>query len=358
MLGRCAKPVVVLLFGCMLASCGKSNPTEPAPPNAGTTFSVSDLGGTWAFNSLASGAANISWWERASAEFDAAGHLRALAADNGGGSDSIHATFALSATGVLTLDGSTTFGGVMDLGKNVIVGTDTWTSGGPATEMKIGVRKGASYASTDVAGTWRVCALAAGGGAPWWMRGTMVAAADGSCSYDMTEDDGANNTGTGSVSITSGGVVSLSIYGPGGLGVMDASKSVVVTTATWSSGTVGTPELGVWIKSGTGYSSADLSGTWHTCALATGPGAPWWQRGQIVFSGSGNYTGNMLANNGSTQTVGGTLAITADGTVTESGSTTLRGYMNAARNLMVICDTWSGGSAAGTASLTLAIKSN
>lgn len=96
--------------------------------------------------------------------------------------------------------------------------------------------------------------------------------------------------------------------------------------------------------SGASYSTADLAGTWEANTLASGPGAPWWERGQTTIASDGSFTGSTIDSDGATGTVAGTLAISSDGVVTLVGASTFRGVLDAGKTILVGTDTWSSGS--------------
>lgn len=90
------------------------------------------------------------------------------------------------------------------------------------------------------------------------------------------------------------------------------------------------------------YSQADLSSDWGVNALATGPAAPWWQRGTMSVQSDGSYSMATSENDGGTGDVDsdtGTIHITADGMVSDTGST-WSGALDAGKTVIVGTSTW------------------
>jgi hypothetical protein len=134
--------------------------------------------------------------------------------------------------------------GVMNAGKTVMVGTATWGSGSPGTaELSIDVKMAASYSLADLRGTWQFHTVSSGGGA-WWWRATIVIGADGSFLATATESGGSSQTETGQFTISTNGIVSFPGH-PAFRGVVDAGKTVLVSTNTWPDGA---SEMSVGLK--------------------------------------------------------------------------------------------------------------
>jgi hypothetical protein len=133
----------------------------------------------------------------------------------------------------------------MDANKTVIVWTDTWTTGSPGTTaISVLTKTGVSYATSDLAGTWKVHSLASGPGAPWWERGTVTIASDGSFTATTTESNGGGGNPSGTLAISADGEITAGTI----LGNMDANKTVIVWTDTWTTGSPGTTEIKVLVK--------------------------------------------------------------------------------------------------------------
>ena len=61
--------------------------------------------------------------------------------------------------------------------------------------------------SLDLTGTWNFNSFVSGPSAPWWERGTLTVAQDGTFSGSGTESNGNTDSPAGSFSISSNGIV-------------------------------------------------------------------------------------------------------------------------------------------------------
>jgi hypothetical protein len=59
----------------------------------------------------------------------------------------------------------------------------------------------------DLAGTWEVNSFVTGPSAPWWLRGTITVATDGTFTSSGTQNDGKVDSGSGAFSISSNGIL-------------------------------------------------------------------------------------------------------------------------------------------------------
>ena len=94
----------------------------------------------------------------------------------------------------------------------------------------------------------------------------------------------------------------------------------------------------------TSYSQDDLTGTWEINSLASGPGAPWWERGPITISSDGSFSGTVTYNDGNTGNPSGTFNISTDGIITLTGSSDFKGCMDSGKTVIVCTDIWDTGS--------------
>ena len=161
-----------------------------ALPNATQTYQQPDLQGRWESNSIASGP-GAPWWERALATITPSGSFTALTNDNSGGSGTVLGTLNLSPAGIATRTGVGTFRAALDQGTIVFAGTDTWSGfGAGTTELRVSLKMAPTYAPSDLVGAWEVNSIASGPGAPWWQRGRVAVAANGSFSGTFIDSDG------------------------------------------------------------------------------------------------------------------------------------------------------------------------
>lgn len=325
-------------------------------PHPAAAYQQGDLQGTWESNGLASGP-GAPWWERAHVTIAADGSFTASTTESNGGGDTFQGSFSLSSAGIVTVPGSSTFRGVLDAGKTVMATTDTWSSGSPGTtEMKVVVKTAGTYGLSELQGAWEFNAIASGPGAPWWERGRFTVAADGSFSGTLTDNEGQSDPQAGVFSISPDGIVTLTGSSTA-RGVVDADRSVLVMTSTWTGGSPGTTDLSVGVKMAETYSLADLAGTWESSGLATGPGAPWWDRGRLTVAADGSFTGSTIESGGGGGPISGTFSISPEGVITLAGSDTERGVLDAGKTVIVWTSIWSADSP-GTTELDVATKMN
>ncbi len=323
-------------------------------PSLAAAYTQPDLSGPWRSQSIGSGP-GAPWWERSRAIITTSGGLTVYAVDNLGELDTLQASISLDPAGIVTFPGAPAFHGALDLGTTFFVGTDTWTGwGAGTTELKTAVKSLGGYTVANLAGDWEVNSIASGAGAPWWMRGRMSIASNGALSGTFTDNTGASDPVGGSLGVAADGAVSLS-FAPLAQGWVDAGRTVMALTNTWSDGTPGTAEMAVLLRMASSYAPSDLAGTWELHILATGPGAPWWSHGQIVIASNGTASGTMFESDGSSHPVSGTFTLASNGVLARSGAPTARGVLDAGRTVMVWTDTWTTG-APGTSEMTIGVR--
>lgn len=212
----------------------------------------------------------------------------------------------------------------------------------------------ATYATADLAGGWEINTLASGPGAPWWFRGRATIAADGAFTGTFDDNAGNSDPASGTFGLSTQDELTLSVNATA-RGSIDLDRTVMAFTATWQDGS-GTTELGVALKAAGSYAAADLAGTWEVNSLATGPGAPWWERARAVIAADGSFTASTTESDGTTGTItgpAGALALAANGVITAGGQS--RGALDAGRTVAVVTDTWATGSP-GTTEMKLWVK--
>lgn len=325
-------------------------------PTVARAYGTSDLQGAWRLHAIASGP-GAPWWERASGVIAATGAFVGTTLSSDGDSSDIAGTFVLSPTGVITSAESGSMRGALDIGRTVMVNTDTWEDFGEGTTvLRVGVRHVTPYRVSDLAGDWEIQSIASGPGAPWWQRGRIAVTSDGTFIGTFTEIDGSTEGVAGAFGLTDDGVLML-VGAPLARGSVDAGHSVMVMTSTWSGFAAGTSDFTVGLRIGSGYATSDLAGTWELHLLATGPGAPWWGRGTITVGADGAYSGSMSESNGDIKPVSGSFALSASGVVTRAGAVASRGALDSGRSVLVTTDTWSGVSP-GTSELVVGVRTS
>lgn len=245
--------ILTILLTISITSCGgNGNDNGNGNVTGNGVFSLTDLEGIWEINGLASGD-GAPWWQRGTLVINLNGSFSASLTKSDGSTETSSGTFDISSDGIITLQNSPNFRGSMDLGKTIIVGTDTWLIDGPGTtEIKVITKKADIYALSDLEGTWEINALASGGGAPWWERGTLIIDPNGSFSASVTESDGSSGNPSGTFNISNDGIITMS-GNPDFRGSLDYGKRVMVWTDTWSTGSPGTTEIKVATKKVAGY---------------------------------------------------------------------------------------------------------
>ncbi len=105
----------------------------------GDAYALADLAGEWDVHLLASGPA-APWFGHGPVTIASNGAFTFAMVDSDGNQDEQSGTFSITAGGVVTISTSENFRAVMDEGKTVIVGTDTWPSG--TSQLSVMVKKG------------------------------------------------------------------------------------------------------------------------------------------------------------------------------------------------------------------------
>ncbi len=321
---------------------------------AHAAYVQADLAGTWRSQTLASGPGE-PWWERGQVTITPVGGLTVYATDHLGQLDTTYATVVLGPDGVVTLPGMPSFRAALDLGRTVLIGTDAWSGGSEAgtTELKIAVRTPGGYQSSDLAGQWEFNSIASGASAPWWIRGRQTIDANGQFAGTFTENTGDTSPVSGNLAVLPDGSVTISVA-PDARGWLDAGRTLLVMTNTWSDGST---ELITGVRMAPSYTPADLAGTWEMHSLATGPGAPWWNRGRVTIGADGTFAGTLSDHTGSSDPVSGTFTMGANGVMTRNGSSVARGVLDVGRSVMVWTDTWDSGSP-GTSEMVIGVRTD
>jgi len=323
-----------------------------------------DLAGTWESNSLASGP-GAPWWFRASWTVDAGGNMSGSGTESDGGTGNFSGIFTSSSDGWLRLNGIEGISNnplcSIDSKATVLVCSETWNDG--TTNLIVGMKKSASYSMADLEGAWYTNGLASGPGAPWWEQGSGNIDMDGKFSGSSIDSNHETSNHTGVWSLSPDGFLTCisDCNGSTAIGVMDAGKTMIVITDTWSQGTwQGTAEMKLFTKKAASYSMADLVGTWHSVALASGPGSPWWERIVVTIKKDGFLTGTAIESDGAISTWSGRFEISEDGIITcQEGChnpNNGRGVMDASKTVMVFTATWSGSYEPGTTELRIMTK--
>ena len=212
-------------------------------------YALADIAGTWELQSVASGP-GAPWWLRGRVTVATNGGFSGNFAESDGSSSPTSGTLGLASDGTVTLVGAPVARGALDGGRSVFAMTNTWSGfGAGTTELTLALKMAATYAASDLAGTWEASILGTGPGAPWWSRGTIAIAANGTCTGTLTDNSGATESVSGTLSVSATGVVTRS-GAPNARGALDQGHSVMVVTDTWATGSPGTTEMFVAVRTG------------------------------------------------------------------------------------------------------------
>jgi hypothetical protein len=144
---------------------------------AGGAFAASDFQGTWVYHGLTAGErpAHQPGWYHGSVTMDADGNaLYSAVVDSQGNTDYVPSpvTFDISEDGLVSLPGMTSYRGVMNLRKDMMVAVATMAPGqsdgvrGYNLLIMVKQTPGA-YAIGDLIGTWHIHALVSGSSDDW-----------------------------------------------------------------------------------------------------------------------------------------------------------------------------------------------
>jgi hypothetical protein len=325
--------------------------------------SVADLAGTWNFCSFVSGP-GAPWWERLTMTIQPNGKFTGSGTESPNGTDKFSGSFLLLSSGAFEITSAGRNLGLcqMDLGKTVMACTSTWNDKSGTADLIIGTKQAASYSKADLAGKWQGNFLLSPG--PFWIRTDETIKSNGEFTAPLTFSEGPGGSIYGTLSISPSGEITDSTchgaYCPESnyATYMDAGKTVIVGTDGASTKT-DTAALTVYTKMASSYSMYDLVGIWHANILASGPGAPWWERATVTIKPDGTFSVSGVENNGSSDSGKGTLSISSAGVITVKGvkSSDLGMVMNAGKTVMVETNTWSGKTDPGTTEIGIWTKS-
>ncbi len=211
-----------------------------------------------------------------------------------------------------------------------------------STALWILTKKGSSYATSQLAGTWRIHSIVTGFGAPDRSRGLFTLLPDGSFSGSLNDIDGVPQNLAGNFSVSSGGILSCDVCDANFRGALDAGKTVLAATSTWDDSST---ELVLLLKQAANYTQSNLTGTWQLHLLATVPWAPWWSHGPLTIQANGTVSGTLNNSDGSTDPAGGTVALNSNGLALCSGcpSSLFEATMDSDKTVSMMSETLPGG---------------
>lgn len=311
-------------------------------------YRIEEMAGAWEFHGVALDGPGAPWWTWSVDTMAPDGTYTGYATDSGANGQTYpeSATIALSAGGLVTLPGTDDFFiGAVDATKGIMVATDVWAGGPDAgtVELAVGVRTANAYSSSDLVGRWENNRIASVPGAPWWLRGALTIAANGSVSGQLSDINGnPTQISRQGGSIGTGGVVTFNDAAPGERCVMSAGKTVMVGTSTWGSGAhPTTAQISLDVKMAPSYAQSDLQGTWWLQTVTSGTG-PSWQHAKVQIAADGLST-VQTADRNSSDTFPVAWSLAPDGIVTLEVAPGFRGVLDAGKTILVATDIESNG---------------
>ena len=316
------------LHGLLIFTCAIC--LFPVFPLAANGASLADLTGTWNYNGFVSGP-SAPWWERGALTVKPDGTFTGSGKDSNGKPDSLSGAFSISSDGIVMAGSGCSDTPLcrIDSGNTVLVCTHISDAGG--SNLTIFTKRAASYSMADLVGEWEADFLSSGP-TPWWAAMRDRTYPDGTYKGTLTPSDGPSTGTSGQISISRTGVITCLSGGclssPNNYAAfMDANKTVSVGTSGTGSGQDAV--FSVFTRKAASYSMSDLAGTWQGSSLASGPGAPWWERDTLTIGADGTFAVSWTASDGSTGAGTGTLSISSVGVITcVSGDCTDRTYMS------------------------------
>jgi hypothetical protein len=316
---------------------------------AGMAFSMDNVKGTtWGYNTMMT--SGTMGWEHGTLSFDSNGLGNMTGSRNGSPVSRSNIPYIMSTSGMLFDPGDSTFQGVVSRDMSVMVSTFTDATGG--TAMMIAQKRGGTFRTSDMTGTWRFQRLTAGSDntTSGWAYGNMAMVSGIATSISMTTNTGVVGGGNFALSMNADGIMTDSVNSSF-YGVMSMDKSMIVATDTNSGGH---PEIWVMMRTTTA-STADMMGDWVMHSVSSGnSGSRGWTYGHSVVDTNGNDTfSGMMGSAGpvsATQMTfsmsGGEMTMSGTGGGTGGGmgggmmgggmmTSTFHGIMNGAKNIMV-----------------------
>jgi hypothetical protein len=203
---------------------------------SGTSYSTADLQGTWQTHCLVAGG-NWMGWIHAVSVIDNTGNCTSstLVKSDGTSGNSSGGTSIVSSSGVITINGVTSYNGFLSVDKTLMASNMTDGGGGGNLSIAQKVVVGTTYSKADLKGTWQLHDILVGS-ENWTEHGIMTIDASGNGTIsNMVKDNGGtfNNPGTIALSISLDGIVT---FGTDFHGFLSADKKLVIGTKGDDSG--------------------------------------------------------------------------------------------------------------------------
>ncbi|MCW8933276.1 MAG: hypothetical protein OQK98_00995 [Gammaproteobacteria bacterium] len=199
-------------------------------------YSLSDLQGDWHFHTLSSGSTND--WRHGEEQIDASGNVTRVSVVNSDNSVIVGGdyTLGIDAQGNITRTDVASYHGSISDDKTLMINTRSKESG-TTFRIKILQKKGGSFTTADLAGTWVFHNLVSGAGASW-TYGVDTIDANGiviNTSRFNNSGDTTTRAGIQTLTLDANGVIRRS-DSPSYHGVMSADKNYMIVTTDAGAG--------------------------------------------------------------------------------------------------------------------------
>jgi len=172
---------------------------------AGGSFTQSDLEGTWYGHSLVTGSS--PGWEHSEFAIDASGDGQFSITDDDGDKETYTGVKAnLSSEGIITIDGSDSFRGILSPNRNVMVAIESPQEN--EYYMRVFVKSGAGFNVSDLEGEWRENCLYAGDES-YWERAAISVDGAGNFTSEWNDANGDSGVRTGTIELSPSGFMTV-----------------------------------------------------------------------------------------------------------------------------------------------------
>ena len=205
-------------------------------------YALSDLQGDWNFHTLSTG--NTSGWTHGEEQIDGSGNVNRISIVNNDNNAILGSNYTLSidAQGNITRADKATYHGSISADKSLMINTRSIES---ATTFRIKIlqKKGGSFSTADLAGTWDFHNLMTGTDASWVHGVDMIDSSGVVTNASRLFDDGDTSLRPAhTLTIDANGIISRSDR-PSYHGVMSQDKKLMIITV--DTGTNGTYHMRV-----------------------------------------------------------------------------------------------------------------
>jgi len=338
-----------------------NNPVDVAGVDAqaeNTTIPASAfLVGNWNLHLLVSGdSPQWTGWVYGAMGVDGAGNLTVSSLVNNDGAITLppSSTMNVSADGTVTTTAVSSYHRTLSQDAELIVATQTDRDGGYI--LSVLQKAGATYAVSDMAGTWNYVGLISGDATdqtPGWYWGAMTADGTGAVTSATTITDSLGNSDYtpsigGAISLGSDGIINYPVPGSG---AMNRNKDMIVSVLTMAPGSIDAVSgynLQIGIKAGGSFTTADMAGDWvgHLLTSGDSPQYTGWAYFKTTIDTSGNSTWTEVTrSNGDSTLPSGPIAfsLSSGGILSVTAVPSIHGVMTQDKRTLVVTMTDGGG---------------